>query len=234
MRNRHATTSFPALATLMPVEVAARVDDASTFGSGDAPCDPLHAVRSVTAVSATHVPVPTRLKAPRTRGMKPVRAGAWPSHQGLNTLFVVAARTDPVRDLSADLASVISGWCRLLAQEGVHVNRTWLSVLSTLTTGPRRLGDLAASEFVSQPGMTMLVSRLEGEGWVERRPDTADGRVVNVAITPAGRRMLRSAIEARNQALRRRIEHLGPEELQELEHAVTTLERLRCDATSNC
>jgi DNA-binding MarR family transcriptional regulator len=139
----------------------------------------------------------------------------------------MAVRTDPVDALSADLAGAISGWCRLLAQEGVHVNRTWLSVLATLTSGPRRLGDLAASEFVSQPGMTMLVSRLEGEGWVVRRPDACDGRVVNVAITPAGRRMLRSAIDARNQALRRRIERLGAEERQELERAAAALEQLR-------
>jgi DNA-binding MarR family transcriptional regulator len=148
--------------------------------------------------------------------------------------LVVAARTDPVQALSADLAAVVSAWCRLLAQEGVHVNRTWLSVLATLTAGPRRLGDLAASEFVSQPGMTMLVSRLEGEGWVVRQPHATDGRVVNVRITPAGRRMLRSAIEARDQVLRRRIEHLGPEERRELEHAVAALERLRCGSTSDC
>jgi DNA-binding MarR family transcriptional regulator len=114
-----------------------------------------------------------------------------------------------------------------MAQEGVHVHRSWLSALATLTAGPRRLGDLAASEFVSQPGMTMLVSRLEGAGWVVRRPDASDGRVVNVAITPAGRRMLRSAIDARNDVLRRRIERLGLEERRELEHAVAALELLK-------
>src|SRR5438270_7124246 len=146
----------------------------------------------------------------------------------------MAARTDPVQALSAGLAATISGWCRLLAQEGVHVNRTWLSVLSTLTAGPLRLGDLAASEFVSQPGMTMLVSRLEGEGWVVRRPDATDGRAVNVAITPAGRRMLRSAIEARDRVLRDRIELIGPEERQKLEDAIATLERLRRGSTPDC
>jgi DNA-binding MarR family transcriptional regulator len=132
-----------------------------------------------------------------------------------------------VQALSSDLGAAISGWCRLLAQEGVQVNRTWLSVLSTLTAGPRRLGDLAASEFVSQPGMTMLVSRLEGEGWVVRRPDATDRRVVNVAITPTGRRILQSAIDARNRVLRGRIEQLRPEERRELEHAVAAIELLR-------
>jgi len=40
----------------------------------------------------------------------------------------MAARTDPVQALSAGLAATISGWCRLLAQEGVHV--VGLSILS--------------------------------------------------------------------------------------------------------
>lgn len=108
----------------------------------------------------------------------------------------------------------------------MHVNRTWLSVLATLRAGPRRVGDLAASEFVSQPGMTMLLSRLEEEGWVVRRPDACDGRVVNVAITPAGRRMLQSAIDARNDVVRRRVERLEPKDKRALESAVATLRKM--------
>jgi DNA-binding MarR family transcriptional regulator len=128
--------------------------------------------------------------------------------------------------LSTDLGNAITEWCRLLAREGVHVNRTWLSVLATLRAGPRRVGDLAACEFVSQPGMTMLVSRLEEEGWVERRPDATDGRVVNVAITPSGRKMLQSAIDARNAVVRRRVEQLAPKDQRALESAVATLRKL--------
>ena len=127
---------------------------------------------------------------------------------------------------STGLANALTDWCRLLAREGVHVNRTWLSVLATLRAGPRRVGDLAACEFVSQPGMTMLVSRLEEEGWVERRPDESDGRVVNVAITPAGRKMLQSAIDARNEVVHRRVERLGPKDTRALENAVETLRKL--------
>src|SRR6478735_7136874 len=68
---------------------------------------------------------------------------------------------------------------------------TTLSVLDTLAhgDGPVRLTDLAKTEQVSQPGITQLVTRLERDGLVERRPDPSDGRAVLVHITEAGRRL---------------------------------------------
>ena len=131
--------------------------------------------------------------------------------------------------LSADLAAAITDVARLLIREGVHVNRTALSVLATLRSGPRRITDLAACEFVSQPGMTALVSRLEDEGWARRIPDPTDGRAVNVVITKAGERMLEEAIAARTEVLRRRIARLSPDERRALADAVAALGTLTRD-----
>jgi len=136
---------------------------------------------------------------------------------------------EPPEALSADLAAAVTDVARLLIREGLHVNRTSLSVLTTLRDGPRRITDLAASEFISQPGMTMLVSRLEDEGWVVRRPDERDGRVVNVAITKKGLSTLERAIAARTEALRRRIAPLGRKERQALADAIEALTRLTRD-----
>ena len=131
--------------------------------------------------------------------------------------------------LSADLAAAITDVARLLIREGVHVNRTALSVLATLRSGPRRITDLAACEFVSQPGMTTLVSRLEDEGWARRIPDPTDGRAVNVVITKAGERTLEEAIAARTEVLRRRIARLSPDERRALADAVAALGTLTRD-----
>jgi DNA-binding MarR family transcriptional regulator len=69
---------------------------------------------------------------------------------------------------------------------------TTASTLSRLAaTGPKRLGELAEDEGVTQPAMTQLVSRLQGEGLVERRPHPDDRRVVMVHISTAGRRLIR-------------------------------------------
>ena len=133
---------------------------------------------------------------------------------------------EPTDGLSEELAGAITDVARLLIREGVHVNRTALSVLATLRSGPRRITDLAAGEFISQPGMTSLVSRLEDEGWVVRQPDASDGRVVNVAITKKGISTLDKAITARSKALRKRIERLGPKERKALADAVEALRLL--------
>ena len=65
---------------------------------------------------------------------------------------------------------------------------TAAATLSSLDrNGPGRLTELAVQQGVTQPAMTQLVTRLQESGWAERRPDPADGRVVRVHITEAGR-----------------------------------------------
>jgi DNA-binding MarR family transcriptional regulator len=86
---------------------------------------------------------------------------------------------------------------------------TTASTLSRLAaTGPKRLGELAEDEGVTQPAMTQLVSRLQGEGLVERRPHPDDRRVVMVHISTAGRRLIRE--------VRTRRAHLSYEVLRAL------------------
>ena len=128
--------------------------------------------------------------------------------------------------LGHDLADAVTDVAKLLIREGVRVNRTALSVLDTLRTGPRRITDLAACEFVSQPAMTNLVSRLEEEGWVERRPDPTDGRAVNVAVTKAGVATVEAALEARADALRKRIEPLSAADRAAIANAIAALKKL--------
>jgi DNA-binding MarR family transcriptional regulator len=132
-------------------------------------------------------------------------------------------------ELGSDLAAAVTEVARLLVREGVHVNRTSLSVLATLRSGPRRITDLASCEFVSQPGMTTLVSRLEDEGWVKRRPDPTDGRAVNVVITKAGERVLEKAIAARSRVLCKRIERLEPKDRRAVADAVAALRTVTRD-----
>jgi DNA-binding MarR family transcriptional regulator len=136
----------------------------------------------------------------------------------------VAAKTTDLETRAGELASLIARLARQLAREGLPLSRTRLSVLATLRTdGPMRLTNLAALEHVAQPTMTTLVSRLAEEGWVERRPDPSDGRVVNVALTPAGEHVLDRAIDLRDQALRARITRLSPAQQAQLSGALDAL-----------
>lgn len=73
-----------------------------------------------------------------------------------------------------------------LARTTVPVSRIEASVLSALAQRPRRITELAAREHVTQPGITLLVNRLEQRRWVERQDDPADRRAVLVTLTPEG------------------------------------------------
>jgi DNA-binding MarR family transcriptional regulator len=95
------------------------------------------------------------------------------------------------------------------------------STLATLErTGPQRLTDLARGEGVTQPSMTSVVSQLGDLGLAERLPDPADGRVVRVTITEAGRRHLAAAFTAV-------IDKLTEQEAAALRAALPALRRLR-------
>jgi DNA-binding MarR family transcriptional regulator len=122
----------------------------------------------------------------------------------------------------------------LFALAGVAIRRrdrslglTAASTLVTLErTGPRRLTDLAVSEEVTQPSMTVLVTQLEGLGLVERRRDPADARVVLVAITEAGRQRLRALRRSGAAALTVLIGKLDKPEAEALDAALPALLRL--------
>ncbi|MEV6153726.1 MarR family transcriptional regulator [Nonomuraea sp. NPDC052129] len=105
---------------------------------------------------------------------------------------------------------------------------TTLSVLDTLATrgAPMRLTDLTKTEQVSQPGITQLVTRLERDGLVERRPDPSDRRAVLVHITEAGRQIGRSRHDDRTRHLVPLIAQLTAEQRQAITDALPALTRL--------
>ncbi|WP_282791712.1 MarR family transcriptional regulator [Streptomyces sp. CC224B] len=105
---------------------------------------------------------------------------------------------------------------------------TTLSVLDTLAFGgsPRRLTELTRTEQLTQPAITQLITRLEREGLVERRPDPSDGRAVLVHITEAGRRVGRSRHQDRTRHLTPLVARLSPEDRRALAAALPALTRL--------
>ncbi|MDT4892028.1 MAG: hypothetical protein QOE97_1063 [Pseudonocardiales bacterium] len=110
-------------------------------------------------------------------------------------------------------------------------NRT-LSLTTTATlatlerTGPRRLTDLAVNEEVTQPSMTVLVNQLVKMGLAERRRDSADARVVLVAITAAGREHLRSIRREGAAALTALIDKLPEDDAKALHRALPAINHL--------
>ncbi|MGV9771464.1 MarR family transcriptional regulator [Streptosporangium sp. NPDC003464] len=117
--------------------------------------------------------------------------------------------------LAAVLGRFTRGSIRLPAAE--KHSFTTLSVLHTLVhRGPMRLTALKVTEQITQPAITQLVSRLERDGLVERRPDPEDRRAVLVQVTPAGAQI----IQTRHQDRVRRFSQLAEALTSEERHAI--------------
>jgi DNA-binding MarR family transcriptional regulator len=86
--------------------------------------------------------------------------------------------------------------------------------------------ELAEREGVSPPAMTAYVNRLEAAGLVVRRRSESDRRRVELALTEAGVRVLRSARSRRTAWLAARLQRLEPAELAAVAAALPALERL--------
>jgi DNA-binding MarR family transcriptional regulator len=86
---------------------------------------------------------------------------------------------------------------------------------------------LARLEQISPQSMGATLSALEARGLVARGPDASDGRRVVLAVTEAGRQLLRDKRDARTEQLARALSAgFTSDELNQLMTAAPLLERL--------
>ena len=108
-----------------------------------------------------------------------------------------------------------------------EISPTLTVALATIESeGPLTPSALAELEAIQRPSATRMVTKLEAAGLVTRTPDPVDGRVSRVAVTPAGRALLKSIRTRKNEYLARRLRGLEPAELETLARAAEILERL--------
>jgi DNA-binding MarR family transcriptional regulator len=135
-------------------------------------------------------------------------------------------------DIAPDDARIAAGFERLSDVLRRLTPREQLSLTAASTlrrleqSGPHRLSELFGAEGVTQPAMTQLVTRLEREGLAVRSSDPADGRVVVVSITDAGRAAVARRREGRARALSDLLRQLPPEDRAAILAALPALERL--------
>ncbi len=113
-----------------------------------------------------------------------------------------------------------------IARTTVPLSRTEVGVLRALTGGPIRITELARREGVTQPGISLLVNRLEARGWVSREPDPSDRRAVLVAITPQGAAAFDELRAQYRALLHEEMASLDADEVETLASAVDILDRL--------
>lgn len=126
--------------------------------------------------------------------------------------------------MAAELERLVA-LIRWLSPPGLSL--TSAATLATLAeSGPWRLTALAAQEGVTQPAMTQLVGRLADAGLVARGTDPADGRVVRVQITEAGRDLVQQRRAARAERLSGLLARLTPADQDALAAAMPAIRAL--------
>ena len=102
-----------------------------------------------------------------------------------------------------------------------------LSALSVVVFGgPVTLGQLARAEQVRPPTMTKIVTGLEKDGLVERKPDSRDGRLTRIVATARGQRILIEGRARRVKSLTHAVEGLSETELAHLDRGIKVFQKL--------
>ena len=116
----------------------------------------------------------------------------------------------------------------LREQRMSHSDYTALMHLSEAPGRRLRMSDLACAAKLSLSGMTRIVDRLEGQGFVHRERHGGDGRGWNAVLTDAGLERLRQAWPTHLASVRRHIfDHLDDVDVPAF---TTALQRFAADA----
>jgi len=92
--------------------------------------------------------------------------------------------------------------------------------------GQLTMQDLAEAMHVSAPTVTGIVKRGVAQGIVARTADPADGRIVQVALTEAGRAQMAAAVKAHVATVERLLVELDADDRRAIGEALPALERL--------
>ncbi|HXO85849.1 MAG TPA: MarR family transcriptional regulator [Gemmatimonadales bacterium] len=140
------------------------------------------------------------------------------------------APAPPARDIADRLHSAAIHLLRRLRVEdkALGLSGPRASALSVIVfRGPLTMSALAEAEQVRAPTITRLVDGLERRGLVRRVSDRADGRVLLVEATAAGKRLLQKGRARRVERLKQGIAQLSGDDQKVLACAAELLEGLR-------
>ncbi|WP_159706533.1 MarR family winged helix-turn-helix transcriptional regulator [Arthrobacter sp. 18067] len=114
---------------------------------------------------------------------------------------------------------------RRLDPEG-DLTAAQLSLLSMISDGGLRVGDIAKNLGIKVPSATEQIIKLERAGLVTRQPDPDDSRAVQVAITQDGTAAVEAANHRRNAMVAELLQDLSSEEIEHLAAALPVISKL--------
>jgi DNA-binding MarR family transcriptional regulator len=144
--------------------------------------------------------------------------------------------TEDIRDRAADaLLALIPLYYKNVirhrhAVSGIHVaQHHTLGVLMKFGSMP--MSEIGSRLYISRPYMTRLADLMIAGGLVERRPDPADRRVINLAITEKGKIYLKQSLSWFKQDLKESLADIDDSDIGKLctalENTYLILSKLR-------
>lgn len=148
---------------------------------------------------------------------RPARAVGTPKEAGADSDLTAAL----------DALGALTGALRIgsrLVERRLGISGAQLFVLQKLAEGPvASLNELAARTFTHQSSVSVVVRRLVARGLVARTVFADDARRVTIALTPAGRALLRKAPEPLQARLLTSLKELSRAERHALATALVHL-----------
>ena len=99
-------------------------------------------------------------------------------------------------------------------------------IFQRLDAGGSRLTQLARASQVTKQAAGFLVDELERAGYLERVPDSRDGRARLIRITPAGREVVAVALGEQKRIEAEWERRLGPRRSAELRRSLESLREI--------
>jgi DNA-binding MarR family transcriptional regulator len=127
------------------------------------------------------------------------------------------------------LRRVIGRLARMLnaSSSSENLTPTQASVLGLVAhRGPIGLAELTELEGLNPTMVSRVVSKLDAEGLVRRRPHPADQRAIQLEATDAGRQTHARILDARTRTVATILDGLSPDASAALENALPALEAL--------
>jgi len=133
----------------------------------------------------------------------------------------------PGSDSTGDL---LMGVARLIRRETARELDVWgitpaqsRALRAIAASEPVRLSVLASSLRITPRSATEVADALEEHGWIARSADPTDRRATTLALTAAGRLLLRRIEDVRGQAAERVLDVLGERDRRTLDRILTRL-----------
>jgi len=113
------------------------------------------------------------------------------------------------------------------ADQSIGSTASRLSALSVVVySGSITLGELAEAEQVRPPTMTRIVKALEEQQLIVKAKDAKDGRIIRIAATTKGKKVLLRGRARRIRLIDKQIRSLADDEQAKLAAALLTLQHV--------